>query len=36
VPLITGEDYPPFKDGMPEYVTLTNAPVAKKLPDFSI
>lgn len=31
-PLITGEDYPPFKDGMPQYVSLKNQVVAKKLP----
>jgi 6-phosphofructokinase len=31
VPLIQGEDYPPYENGMPKYVTLENAPVAKKL-----
>ena len=30
-PLIRGEDYPPYKDGLPQYVTLKNAPVKKKL-----
>ena len=30
-PLIKGEDYPPYKDGLPQYVTLKNAPVPKKL-----
>lgn len=30
-PLIQGEDYPPYRKGMPEYVRLLNAPVAKKL-----
>ncbi len=30
-PLIQGEAYPPFKDGLPEYVTLTNRAVPKKL-----
>lgn len=30
-PLILGEDYPPYKNGLPNYVTLKNAPVAKKL-----
>jgi 6-phosphofructokinase len=30
-PLIQGEDYPPYKDGLPQYVTLRNAPVRKKL-----
>jgi ATP-dependent phosphofructokinase / diphosphate-dependent phosphofructokinase len=31
-PLILGEAYPPFKNGLPDYVTLQNAPVSKKLP----
>jgi 6-phosphofructokinase 1 len=31
-PLILGEDYPPYKDGLPAYVTLKNVAVAKKLP----
>jgi 6-phosphofructokinase len=30
-PLIKGEDYPPYKDGLPQYVTLKNVPVKKKL-----
>jgi 6-phosphofructokinase len=30
-PLIQGEDYPPYKNGLPDYVTLRNEPVAKKL-----
>jgi 6-phosphofructokinase 1 len=30
-PLIRGEDYPPYVDGLPAYVTLRNAPVPKKL-----
>ena len=30
-PLIKGEDYPPFKDGLPQYVVLKNRPVRKKL-----
>jgi 6-phosphofructokinase len=30
-PLIQGEDYPPYKNGMPQYVRLKNAPVKKKL-----
>jgi len=29
--LIKGEDYPPYKDGMPSYVRLKNTAVAKKL-----
>jgi 6-phosphofructokinase 1 len=31
-PLIQGEDYPPYKDGLPVYVSLKNIPVKKKLP----
>jgi len=31
IPLIQGEDYPPFADGLPQYVTLKNAPVAKRI-----
>jgi 6-phosphofructokinase 1 len=31
-PLIRGEDYPPYKDGLPQYVVLRNAPVRRKLP----
>jgi len=30
-PLIQGEDYPPYVDGLPQYVTLKNAAVPKKL-----
>lgn len=30
-PLIRGEDYPPYRKGMPQYVRLLNIPVAKKL-----
>jgi len=30
-PLIEGEDYPPYENGMPKYVTLKNNPVAKIL-----
>ncbi len=30
-PLIKGEDYPPYKDGLPRYVTLKNVAVPKKL-----
>jgi 6-phosphofructokinase 1 len=36
LPLIQGEDYPPYENGMPKYVTLTNAPVAKKLDLFEL
>ena len=34
-PLIQGEDYPPYKDGLPDYVTLKNVAVRKKLPEFT-
>ncbi|MCP4001770.1 MAG: 6-phosphofructokinase [Gammaproteobacteria bacterium] len=30
-PLIKGEDYPPYKDGLPKYVTLKGVSVTKKL-----
>ena len=30
-PLIEGEDYPTYKDGLPEYTTLRNELVRKKL-----
>ena len=30
-PLIEGEDYPPYKNGLPNYVTLKNKPVKKIL-----
>ena len=30
-PLIAGEDYPPFKNGLPDYVKLKNVAVPKKL-----
>jgi ATP-dependent phosphofructokinase / diphosphate-dependent phosphofructokinase len=33
-PLIQGEDYPPYINGIPSYVELKNIKVAKKLPDF--
>ena len=36
LPLIKGEDYPPFKDGLPQYVVLKNVAVPKKLANFSI
>ena len=36
LPLIKGEDYPPFKDGLPQYVRLKNVAVPKKLANFSI
>jgi 6-phosphofructokinase 1 len=30
-PLIRGEDYPPYINGLPNYVTLRNVPVSKRL-----
>ena len=35
-PLITGEDYPKYKGGLPVYATLKNAAVAKKLAAFDL
>ena len=35
-PLIKGEDYPPYKDGLPQYIRLKNVAVAKKLGAFKI
>ena len=32
-PLIAGEDYPAYKNGLPQYVTLKNQLIAKKLPE---
>ncbi len=35
-PLIKGEDYPPYKNGMPQYIRLKNVSVKKKLKKFEI
>ncbi len=35
-PLIEGEDYPPYKDGLPDYVRLKNVAVNKKLGGFEV
>ena len=35
-PLIQGEAYPPYKNGMPEYVTLKGVAVPKKLAAFEL
>jgi len=35
-PLIVGEDYPPFKNGLPQYVTLKNVSVPRKLAEFKL
>jgi 6-phosphofructokinase len=36
LPLIGGEDYPPYKDGLPQYVRLKNMAVPKKLGEFKV
>ena len=35
-PLIAGEDYPKYKNGLPVYVQLKNVAVEKKLPKFDV
>ena len=35
-PLIEGEDYPPYENGLPRYVRLKNQAVPKKLEAFSV
>jgi 6-phosphofructokinase 1 len=35
-PLTLGEDYPPYRNGLPQYVILKNAPVARKLGEFKL
>jgi len=35
-PLIEGEDPPPFKNGLPDYVRLKNVAVEKKLAEFKV
>ncbi|MRD73647.1 diphosphate--fructose-6-phosphate 1-phosphotransferase [Rhodocyclus tenuis] len=35
-PLIEGEDFPPFRDGLPDYVRLQNPAVPRRLPDFAL
>ena len=35
-PLIEGEDPPPYRNGLPDYVRLRNATVGKKLGAFKI
>jgi len=34
-PLIKGEDYPPYRNGLPQYVKLKNQLAKKKLPDWT-
>jgi hypothetical protein len=36
VPLIQGEDYPPYHNGMPNYVTLKNEMIPKRLDPFEL
>lgn len=35
-PLIQGEDYPPYDNGLPRYITLRNAAVPKRLGEFKL
>src|SRR5882672_94291 len=35
-PLIGGEDYPPYQNGLPQYVTLKNVAVPRKLAEFKL
>lgn len=35
-PLIEGEDYPPYENGMPKYVMFKHQLIAKKLPAFEL
>ena len=35
-PLIQGEDYPPYRDGLPDYVRLRNVAVEKKLSPYRL
>ncbi len=35
-PLMRGEDYPPYRNGLPRYVRLKNVAVPRKLPPFEL
>ncbi len=35
-PLIAGEDYPPYRDGLPAYVRIKGVGVRRKLPPFQV
>lgn len=35
-PLIAGEDYPPYKNGLPDYVKMQKKLIGKKLPSFEV
>ena len=34
LPLMQGEDYPPYVNGLPDYIKLDNIKAPKKLPPF--
>jgi ATP-dependent phosphofructokinase / diphosphate-dependent phosphofructokinase len=36
LPLIEGEDPPPFRNGLPDYVRLKNTTLEKRLPAFQL
>jgi len=36
LPLIQGEDYPPYRNGLPQYVRLKNVAAKKKLGEFKL
>ena len=36
LPLIEGENYPPYNDGLPNYVVLKKSKVVQKLPSFEV
>jgi len=36
LPLIEGENYPPYNDGLPDYVVLKKSKVVQKLPPFEV
>ena len=36
LPLIEGENYPPYNNGLPKYVVLKKSKVVQKLPPFEV
>ena len=36
LPLIEGENYPPYNNGLPDYVVMKKIKVEKKLPSFEV
>jgi 6-phosphofructokinase 1 len=36
LPLIAGENYPPYNNGLPDYVVMKKLKIEKKLPPFEI